>query len=158
MKYKRGNDDYKSSLINRLKRQITALKRTLRLKQRCIKYAMEKLDEKGIDYNYSIFRKDKRIVFNIMTGKKSIFVKEEKQISDYQYDIFKNILTNLGKAVNHYNYTKLFYEFSYALYTTSWAAYRILRSVLPFPAESSLRTLFSPTINCIEKRLNYLLN
>lgn len=62
----------------------------------------------------------------------------------------------MGKNIYHYDYTKLFYEFSYALYTISWAAYRILRSVLPFSAELSLRTWFSPTINCIEKRLTAL--
>ena len=57
-----------------------------------------------------------------MTGKKSVFAKKKKEIGDYQYEIFSNILANLGKAVNHYNYSKLFYEFEYALYTTSWAA------------------------------------
>ena len=144
---------YKSSLIKRLKQQIISLKRIIRNKQRIINYSIEKMEENGIEYDLSICNKGSHISFNFYQGQHHISQKNSKEINDLQFNIFKNILFNIGKPENHYQYSLLFYELSYAIYTTSWAAYRILRSVLPFPAESTLRTKFSPAVKNIENRL-----
>lgn len=126
------------------------------VKQKCINYAIRKLDDYRIDYDYTFIHKDKKIVFNLFTGQKNIVKKYDKKLNDYEYEIFHGIIFNLGKSPNKYSYSKVFYEFAYSIYTTSRVAYRILRSVLPFPAESSLRYHFSPIVNAIEKRLTSL--
>lgn len=66
---------------------------------------------------------------------------------------FTLYFTKYRKPVNHHSYTRLFHEFAYAIYTSSWSAIKILSSLLLFPAESSLRTNFSPIIKTIEDRL-----
>ena len=70
---------YKFSLIKRLKRQIISLKRALRIKQRRITYAIKKLDEYNIDYDFSIFSNNTRIAFNIVPKNKSVSFKNEKK-------------------------------------------------------------------------------
>ena len=46
-----------------------------------------------------------------------------------------------------------FFNFVYLLYSLSSSCYEVLRSVLPFPCQSVLRTHFSSHVAAIEKRL-----
>lgn len=85
---------YKFSQIKRLKRQVFSLKRALMVKQKCINYAIRKLDDYGIDYDYTFIHKDKKIVFNLFTGQKNIVKKYDKKLNDYEYEIFHGILLN----------------------------------------------------------------
>lgn len=131
--------------IDYLKKSNISLKRSLRIKTRALKKAVELLNFHNIRHNLSLNSTQKIDIFRYRT--------QQKQTRSNKDVIFDCLVFNRDRPPNHHVFNKHFYEYAYSLYCQSSSCYEVIRSVLPFPCESNLRERYSPEVTKIEQRL-----